>query len=420
MHPWGLDGLNDNACAPAGQGFPQCWAQVAGASLQPVSIQAIRMLPASIDATTAACRPSVDGTGAPATQPTGYPPAYPDGSDGPALDAAWLEEGFVPQGQGYDASNHQLLSTYNNGESVRLALQSSLDGSDIGDVVLGGSGDFDAPTKGGGVATDGEYVYVADTGQVYVYRRDAITGAAPGETVPASDVIEMPEGHDASFLNIRDGKLYVGEFASTLDAAKQAVDVRVEGLGERASDFFEAINPRDDGGFADYFRDQFDALNPVDIDVDIDKPQMLVFDIADASGQPTGRFDPDASVGRHTIPFDAQGVAITDTGFLFTRAYGSKEYDVGGVGIQAPRELVFQPFDGGDARVVAEIDYYAEGVNIVGDEVWITYESNATGHDADTNYRQKYEDNTGRAPDNDHVQRLPLDSLDLRREDLGA
>ena len=391
------------------------------------------MLPPIDAATTTPARTGVENASVPAPA-TDYPPAYPEGSDGPALNAQWLAEGFIPQGQGYDATRDQLLSTYNNGGSVRLALQSSRDGSDLGDVVLGGidprnltdlsdpsiafnpfdrADPLSAPTKGGGVATDGTFVYVADTDAVYVYRRDAIADAAPGAVVPATNVIAMPNGHNASFLSIRDGRLYVGEFAATTDALQQAVDARVEGVGERVSDLFEAANPFD-GGLKDYFGDQFDALNPVDIDVEIERPELLVFDIADAQGQPAGGFDGDAPSARYTIPFDAQGVAITDTGFLFTRSYGSTEFDVGGIRIESPRELVFQPFDGGDARAVAQIDYYAEGLNIVGDEVWITYESNAT------EYSGKYEDNTGQAPDNDHVQRIPLDSLDISREALGA
>lgn len=368
--------------------------------------------PSAVGSTPYLPMPTADATAT--TLPyAGYPPAAPAGSDGPALNAEWLGEGYIPQGQGYDEANGQLLSTYNNGESVRLDVQGSANGSRVTDVVLGGHGDFDPPSKGGGVATDGEFVYVADTDEVYVYRREDILDAAAAATVSAHDVIELPDGHNASFLNIRGGRLYVGEFTATVDAVQGAVDARVEGLGERVSDFFEAINPLD-GDLGDYLRDQFDALNPVDIDIDLDRPELLVYDIADHDGQPTGTFDADASVERHTIPFDAQGVAITDTGFLFTRSYGSTAFDVGGIRIQSPRELVFQPFDGGEARTVAEIDYYAEGVNIVGGEVWITYESNAP------EYAGKYEENTGSPPDNEHIQRFPLDSLDITRDELGA
>lgn len=374
-------------------------------------------------------------------------PAAPGGSDGPALDAELLGDGYIPQGQGYDGES-TLLGTYNNGEHVRLTLQDRYSGEDGGRVTLGGEAappypsteglspqgaktvidSYDRalsqlagpPTKGGGVATDGEYIYVADTDEVYVYSRREVESAPRDATVDALRVITLPDDLDvnASFLNIHEGKLYVGQWTATADAYTNAISIRGEGFGEQLRDQFEAINPFD-GGWKDYLSDRGDALSPVEIDIDLDEPEMLVFDISDRNGNPTGEFDPASPVARHTIPFDAQGVTVTDNGFLFTRSHGSTELDIHYQGIHittihSPRELVFQPFDGGEARKVADIDYYAEGLNIVGDEVWITYESNAN------KYKQKYEDNTGHPPTNDHIQRIPLDSLDISRDDLGA
>ena len=58
-------------------------------------------------------------------------------------------------------------------------------------------------------------------------------------------------------------------------------------------------------------------------------------------------------------------------------------------------------------HTVGELDYYAEELNIIDGEVWVTYESNAQ------KYKGKYEDNVGKPPENTSIQRIALDDLDL-------
>lgn len=253
---------------------------------------------------------------------------------------------WIPQGQGHDEEREEILTSYNDGESVLLSVQDQLTGVEARDVILGG-GDFPqgAPTKGGGVATDGEFVYLADTGQVYVYRRDDIDAAGSGETVDPVQVNDMPEGSNASFITVRDGQAFVGEF----------------------------------------------ARNPPGPFGEDDQPHLNVFDIDTESGTLAG--DPES----FEIPYHAQGMAITDDGYLFTTSYGNTP------GF-APHDLLLQEFDGdgledpGDADSVYDLDYYAEELNIVGDEVWITFETGADEYDGDD----------GR----DHIQKIPLDRLD--------
>jgi hypothetical protein len=306
--------------------------------------------------------------------PEPFAPATTGGSDGPALNRQWLGEGFVPQGQGY--GNGQVLSSYNNGTSVRLELQDAQTGEHVQDVELGSRqppvlwplaqtlGNH-APDKGGGVATDGEFVYLADTQGVYVYKRSDIMAASAGETVPA--VSFQPTPDDASYITVKDGYAYVGQFG-----------VRPGGIGDK-----------------DYGND----------------PSLTRYEIDD-----DGSFDLEHPTGPIATPYYAQGVAVTEKGLLFTTSYSNKDGE-------SPKSLKFQPFDGEagyrnfevarteltifghplgisvpETHDVLELGYYAEEVNIVGDEVWITYESAADKFDGEGE---------------DHIVRVPLSDLDL-------
>ena len=316
-----------------------------------------------------------------------FDPALPGGSDGPALNQSWLDAGFIPQGQGYDGSG-ELLTTYNDGESVRLALQDTADGSSLGDVELRGEpyppGPLSGteaqafrnahphPDKGGGVSMDEQHIYVADTEGVYVYDRQEVENAAknarsdgPLPAVDAKDFIEMPKGadgeraFDASYITVKDGYAYVGQFG-----------VRPGGIG--------------DSKFGN-------------------EPGLMRYRIEDGKfTDPTGPID---------TPYYAQGVAVTEKGLIYTTSYSNDKDD-------SPKSLQFQPFSDFEAFEVPEnyaaalitgntamsyeiggLEYYAEELNIVGDELWITYESAA----------KEYEDDAGQ----DHIVRIPLSDLDL-------
>lgn len=361
---------------------------------------------------------------------TGTTPLAPSASnEGPPL--LHLDEGGIPQGQGYDAANQRILTTYKfesdattSGQTeVRLSIQDLATGLETGYVTLGsteGTVGDDAPDKGGGVAIDGSHVYVADTEAVYVYHVSEIASAAErGAIAQAAHVIPIPEDQGrASYLAVSDGKLYVGQFIATQDAVN--VDVRVEGPGERAEDFLDGLNPFQNP--LDRFGDAADNFSPVDVEVERDVPRMLVYDLHPDDGS-AFNWDKPTPVQSFDIPYDTQGVAVTPNGLLFTRSYGSTRVDLPGIGTvyDSPHELVFQAFDDSgdgvqspsDAQHAGTIDYYAEGLNIIGGEVYVTHESNAQA------YRDKYEDNTGSAPDNGNIQRIPLEDLAISPETLG-
>ncbi|TWT19336.1 hypothetical protein FQY83_13350 [Luteimonas marina] len=319
------------------------------------------------------------------------------GTDGPRLLHSGPGSDWIPQGQGHDAGRGEVLSTYNDGGQVLLSFQKIVSecdpATDEVSVILGGDPedpDAGAPSKGGGVATDGEYIYVADTQEVYVYRRTDVEAALqpeaprpplrPDAQPSTSQLLQRPvtptveaiaripidagDGNDisASYLTLHDGHLYVGDFTST-------------GI---TNTFSGRNDPTRDAELRRY------ALDP-----------------------DTGLFDP-ADYRSIEAPKYAQGAVVTDTGVLFSTSLGS--------GVTAPADdLVFQPTTDtpatfstdGDAREVGHLPHYAQGLNVIDGELWVTHESAA----------DKYRDNVDDPLD--HIQRYSIDDLGLSPGDLG-
>jgi hypothetical protein len=78
-------------------------------------------------------------------------------------------------------------------------------------------------------------------------------------------------------------------------------------------------------------------------------------------------------------------------------------------------ELVYQPYDTksfeadiGDRKDISNgrIDPYAQGLNIIDGEVWVTYESGSEKYDQEVDFPRK------------HIQRIPLEQLDLEAAGL--
>ena len=286
-----------------------------------------------------------------------------------------LDEDWIPQGQGYDAEREETLTTYytdtngnGEGDTVRLSVQDRYTGVEARDVVLLGleAGGGDRPAHGGGVAVYGDYILVADTQEVYVYRRDAVdnpvwnpdTGryevtaedaftmpAVPGEyrgqVVPSQDrdpTFQSP----ASYLAVHGDTLYVGSYSEDEDGLSGGV-------------FRFELDPETGG----------------------------------ISG-PTGFIK---------APDQAQGMTVVDDGrgLLFSSGHDRNK-------------LVYQPLVEGDAfeadpsarKVLDEgelIGSYVQGINVIDGELWVTYESGAD------EYRRKVDD------PHSSIQRIPLSEL---------
>ena len=252
----------------------------------------------------------------------------------------------TPQGLDYDETHREFLTTYYNDDGVTLSIQGEA-GTDESGVRLGGGDGFDPPGKGGGVATDGEYVYVADGGELYVYSRAEIHAAAEardGRTV----VPEYVKGDIAagSYVEVKDGKLYVGDF-----------------------------NTPPDGPFEKYQGEPHLYQYDIDNGVVADHPNWEV-----------------------RTPYYVQDVAITDQGLLYSRSYSNKDYSPHYLTMQEgdPLSGDLEPWE--DARNVRDIPYYSEGISVLDNgDVYVIHESgsyNLNGDSSDT-----------------HVQRTSLDEL---------
>jgi len=279
---------------------------------------------------------------------------------------------WTAQGLGYDETEGAFFTTYyrkdppdtitidpgNNGTlietpnsqaslpNVRLSVQDGTTGDEVRDVYLAGPDGNQELSKGGGVAVAGDYVYVADTSQVYVYSRDDIYNARPGEIVEAVRVNEVEEG-SASYINIHDGKAYVGRWVENhpwKSAGDGDPEVHVYEIDPETGRF---VN--EDGGYL----------------YNVDDPRRT-------------SADPLATI---ETPYNVQGVAVTDDGVLFSASFG----DFG----PAPSDLIWQDwsdsssYELGDERHEYDVPDYNEGVQIVDGKVYVATEEGADKYDGD-------------------------------------
>lgn len=263
---------------------------------------------------------------------------------------------WIAQGLGYDqagGANGAFFTTYyraadgqDEAPDVRLSVQDGGTGEEIRDVYLAGPDGKQELSKGGGVAVAGEYVYVADTSQVYVYRRDDIYNARPGDTVQAVRVNEV-EGGSASYINIHEGKAYVGRWVENhpwKPAGDGDPEAHVYQIDPATGRFIEP-----DGGY----RYNLDDLRRTSA-------------------------DPLATI---QTPYNVQGIAVTEEGVLFSASFG----DFG----PAPSDLVWQGWSDAsdyalsDDRHEYDVPDYNEGVQIVGDQVYVASEEGADKYDGE-------------------------------------
>ncbi|OKK00919.1 WXG100 family type VII secretion target [Amycolatopsis sp. CB00013] len=134
-------------------------------------------------------------------------------------------EPWTSQGLAYDGEN-LLVGSYHDGDGdgsgdspigpgltpSRLTYVDYETGVETGNVYLNGNGDVGAPTHTGGVATDGEHVWVSSNGYVYVYDKAELDAAQDsGKPVNAVDVVDTP-AH--SYVTYAQGKLFVGDYTN--------------------------------------------------------------------------------------------------------------------------------------------------------------------------------------------------------------
>lgn len=129
-----------------------------------------------------------------------------------------LNEGFVPQGLGYDAASDTYFhSAYNAKDSaVEIHMVNGKDSKCIYPIYYGNAAP--AHGHGGGIAVVGDYVYVADNeregdgrfGELNVFRLSDMKNAKDGDTVTA--ISSLAVNNSASFCFADEKYVYVGEF----------------------------------------------------------------------------------------------------------------------------------------------------------------------------------------------------------------
>lgn len=140
------------------------------------------------------------------------PDAAANGDDG----------GWTPQGLGYDpATGDYLTTSYRTNianpeekgddyDDSQLTVVDPATGDVVNQVRLGGPGNFTlGPSHAGGVAVNGDHVYVVGGGQLYDYSLDEIRSAAPGATVQPTAVNPAPA---TSYVTVAGGKVYLGKW----------------------------------------------------------------------------------------------------------------------------------------------------------------------------------------------------------------
>jgi hypothetical protein len=198
-----------------------------------------------------------------ATSGSGDTATLPTFGDGPPILHVGDGSDWVPQGLGYDPSTDQLLTTYysspdgnpDRDAGILLSIQDGASGNEVLSALLAG------PDHGGGVAIDGDHVWVTSSdGYVYLYSMADIK-AANGATVQPQTRFAVPA---SAYLTVHGGRLYVGSFDEQDPGSVYSVP-----LG--------------------------------------------------ADGQPSG-----PPVFEATAPPRSQGLAVTDDGFVFSTSWGRK------------------------------------------------------------------------------------------------
>jgi hypothetical protein len=183
--------------------------------------------------------------------------------DGPPIVHIGDGSDWVPQGLGYDPATDRLLTTYysspdgdpDRDAGILLSIQDRATGNEVLSAVLAG------PDHGGGVAIDGDHVWVTSSdGYVYLYSLADIQ-AANGATVQPQTRFAVPA---SAYLTVHGGRLYVGSF-------------------------------------------------------DEEDPGSVYSVPLGADGQPSG-----PPVFETTAPPRSQGLAVTDDGFVFSTSWGRK------------------------------------------------------------------------------------------------
>ncbi len=124
------------------------------------------------------------------------------------------DDGWTPQGLGYDPASGNLIQTsYNADGGAELSVIDPATGKVLNTVQLGAAGDDGVPVHVGGVAVHDGTVWVTSSGSnptVHQYDLDTINAATPSTTVPAQGPPQTVAA--GSSCTVSGNTLYVGDF----------------------------------------------------------------------------------------------------------------------------------------------------------------------------------------------------------------
>jgi hypothetical protein len=189
---------------------------------------------------------AVAGGGCGGTTGSTGAPAAPAFADGPPILHVGDGSDWVPQGLGYDPATDRLLTTYYSspgGEPDRdagilLSIQDRATGDEILSALLAG------PDHGGGVAIDGDHVWVTSSdGYVYLYSLKDIEATRRSAVAPQTR-FPVPA---SAYLTFHGGRLYVGSFDDADPGSVYSVALGADGRPSGPPVFETTAPPRSQG-----------------------------------------------------------------------------------------------------------------------------------------------------------------------------
>jgi hypothetical protein len=181
-----------------------------------------------------------------ATSGPGDAAPLPTFGDGPPILHVGDGSDWVPQGLGYDPATDRLLTTYysspdgdpDRAAGILLSIQDLVTGNEILSALLAG------PDHAGGVAIDGDHVWVASSdGYVYLYSLADIE-AANGAPVQPQTRFAVPA---SAYLTVHGGRLYVGSFDDEDPGSVYSVPLGADGQPSGPPVFEATAPPRSQG-----------------------------------------------------------------------------------------------------------------------------------------------------------------------------
>lgn len=128
-----------------------------------------------------------------------------------------LSDGMIHQGLAYDSENDTFLITgyRTDGEASQMSVVSRADGKEIKRLKLANEDGSAFTGHVGGITVYENYIYVADSKGLVVFRKADVTAASDGDSVKSVGIFKTSTADDSlhvAFTHVEGDTIYVGEF----------------------------------------------------------------------------------------------------------------------------------------------------------------------------------------------------------------